>query len=84
MRSFFDKEERRKIYIYIYMVGTQVTKRLVAQWAFLNIPNRDMYIDLNSFTPIIDIKEGKKISRLSDRYFAMVNSWSIFFAWIVT
>ena len=43
-----------------------------------------MYIDLNSFTPIIDIKEGKKISRLSDRYFAMANSWSIFFAWIVT
>ena len=58
MRSFFDKEERRKIYI--YMVGTEVTKRLVAQWAFLNIPNGDMYTDLNSFTPIIDIKEEKK------------------------
>ena len=58
MRSFFDKEERRKIYI--YMVGTEVTKRLVAQWAFLNIPNGDMYTVLNSFTPIIDIKEEKK------------------------
>ena len=51
------KDER---YIYIYMVGTQVTKRLVAQWAFLNIPNGDMYTVLNSFTPIIDIKEEKK------------------------